>query len=343
MSATEPPPPSAAKREAALSAPLPAAFAVIEGRLDAVEESFRANLASPVRLIAEIGDYVAAGGGKRVRPALHLLCAKLCGYEGPHDVLMATVLEFIHSATLIHDDIIDEAKTRRGRPSVNRRWGANVTVLFGDYMLAKAMEMALDAGSLRIMRKLAEVTMRMTEGEMLQTRHAGRLDLSVEEHLDLIERKTAVLFSGCCEIAGMLGGVSPDREERLRGYGLNLGLAFQIVDDLLDFTGDPRTLGKPSANDLREGKVTLALIDLLASGPARGRELARAVLDGGAADGPEIAELTALLEANGSIARARECAGRYAAKAAAQLAPFPAGPAREALEALPGLLVLRDR
>mgnify|MGYP001140591594 CR=1 FL=1 len=343
MSATESSWPPVAKGGAAPGIPVPAAFAIVEDRLDAVEESFRASLASPVRIIAEIGDYVAGGGGKRVRPALHLLCAKLCGYEGPHDVLMATVLELIHSATLIHDDIIDEATTRRGRPSVNRRWGANVTVLFGDYMLAKAMEMALDAGSLRIMRKLAEVTMRMTEGEMLQTRQAGRLDLTVEEYLDLIERKTAVLFSGCCEIAGLLAGVEADREERLRSYGRNLGLAFQIVDDLLDFTGDPRTLGKPSANDLREGKVTLALIDLLASGAPRGRDLARRVLEGGAPDAPEVSELTALLESSGSIARARRSAERYAARAAAELAPFPDGPARAALVALPGLLVLRDR
>jgi octaprenyl-diphosphate synthase len=330
-------------REASTAATAAGIFALVDDRLRAVEETFERNLASPVRLIAEIGEFVAEGGGKRVRPALHLLCASLCGYEGPHDVLMATVLEFIHSATLIHDDIIDEATTRRGRTSVNHRFGNNVTVLFGDHMLAKAMEMALDAGSLRIMRKLAEVTLRMTEGEMLQTRYVGRLDLTVEQHLDLIERKTAVLFAGCCEIAGMLADVDADQEARLRRYGLNLGLAFQVVDDLLDFTGDPKTLGKPSASDLREGKVTLALIDLLASGSPRARDLALGILEDGTPDSPEIPELTALLEQSGAIERAREAARRFASEAAAVLGTFPPGQARDALEALPGILVSRDR
>ena len=160
----------------------------------------------------EIATFVGQSGGKRVRPTLHLLCADLCGYRGEHDVLLATVLEFIHSATLIHDDVIDAAATRRGRPSVNRSWGNSITVLFGDYLYAKAMELALRAGSLRVMDRLAWITLRMTEGEMIQTRFVGRLDLSTEEYMDLIERKTAVLFGGCCELAGILSGVDPATE-----------------------------------------------------------------------------------------------------------------------------------
>jgi octaprenyl-diphosphate synthase len=335
-----------ARAERLLQEPLaeaPAVFSLVEARLQDVDATFRRSLASPLAIIDEIGGFVADGGGKRVRPAIHLLCARLCGYEGPHDVLMGSVLELIHSATLIHDDIIDEATTRRGRPSVNSLWGNNVTVLFGDYMLAKAMEMALDAGSLRIIRKLAEITLRMTEGEMLQTRYVGRLDLTVAEHEDLIERKTAVLFAGCCEIAGMLAGVDADTSGSLGRYGTRLGLAFQMVDDLLDFTGDPRTLGKPAASDLCEGKVTLAVIYLLGSGSGRGAELARRIMEGGEAGAPEIEELTALLEESGALEKARARARQAAADAVAELARFPDVPARRALEAVPGYLISRDR
>ncbi len=325
------------------SGTFPGLFALVEDRLRAVEDLFRRNLASPHGIIQEIGDFIAEGGGKRVRPMLHLLCARACGYDGEHDVLMATVLEYIHSATLIHDDIIDEATTRRGRPSVNRRWGNNVTVLFGDYLLAKAMDMALEAGSLEIMRKLADLTLHMAEGEMLQTRYVGRLDLTVPEHLDLIEKKTAVLFAGCCEIAGLLAGKDGDTLGSLRRYGLNLGLAFQVVDDLLDFTGDPRTLGKPAASDLREGKVTLALIYLLESGSLEARDLARRVMESGQAHASEVAALTRLLQDSGAIDRAQLAARRYADQATAHLIRLPDSPARRALEVVPEFLLSRDR
>lgn len=318
--------------------------ALVADKLADVEVLFRKSLESPLSIVEEIGGFVADGGGKRVRPTLHLLCAKLCGYRGSHDVLLATVLEFIHSATLIHDDIIDEATTRRGRPAVNRQWGNNVTVLFGDYLYAKAMEMALEAESLRVMRALAEITLRMTEGEMLQTRYVGRLDLTVAEHLDLVERKTAALFGGCCEIAGMLAGVGADREAALRRYGLRLGLAFQLVDDLLDFTGDPALLGKPAGSDLREGKATLAVIDLLTGGSERALALARVVVERGPAGPcPEIAELTDLLRRTGAIARAQALARQYAEEASRELDRFPDGPVRRALQAVPELLVFRDR
>ncbi len=326
---------------------LPAAASDVVGivadRLESVEDLFRRNLSSPIRIVEEIGDFVGEGGGKRVRPTLHLLCARMCEYDGADDVLMGAVLEFIHSATLIHDDIIDEATTRRGRPSVNHRWGNNVTVLFGDYLYAKAMEMALQAKSLQIMRKLAEVTLRMTEGEMLQTRYAGRLDLTVAEHLDLIERKTAALFGACCEIAGILAGVGPEREDALRSYGTNLGMAFQLVDDLLDFTGDTKTLGKPAATDLREGKATLAVIDLLSGRSVRAKELARRIMENGVDGKTEIVELTGMLRESGSLGRAQGLAQQYAARALSELKQFPDSAARRALLSVPDLIVFRDR
>jgi len=314
--------------------------------LERVEEMFRQNLASPLDIVEELGTFVVEGGGKRIRPTLHLLCAKLCGYEGPHHILLATVLEFIHSATLIHDDIIDEATTRRGHESVNHRWGNDVTVLFGDYLFAKAMEMALQADSIAIMHKLADVTLKMTEGEMLQTRYVGRLDLTVEEYLDLVQRKTAGLFACCCDLAALLAGVDEPRRVALQRYGTNLGMAFQLVDDVLDFTGKTETLGKPAASDLREGKATLAVIELLNSGSrhaAMGRDLARRIMESGAADSPEIDALNELLASSGAISRARAAAEGYANEAGAELARFDDSPVRRALASLPELVLVRDR
>jgi octaprenyl-diphosphate synthase len=316
---------------------------LIADELIEVEELLLANLGSSIEIVGEIGASVAESPGKRVRPTLHLLAARLCGYTGPHDVLLATVLEFIHSATLIHDDIIDEATTRRGQPSLNARWGNDLTVLFGDYMFAKAMEMALRAGSLEVMQRLADVTLRMTEGEMQQTRYVGRIDLSVEEYLELIRRKTAALFACCCELAGLLARVDETRQSALRRYGLSLGMAFQLVDDLLDFTGDEKTLGKPAASDLREGKATLAVLDLLRTGSVEARRLVQGIMDDGEPDPTRTARLTELLRESGAIERSHRMAREYAAAAAEQLDRFEDSEARRALLSLPELLVQRDR
>jgi len=315
---------------------------LVSDRLVEVEKSFRHHLASPVKIVDEIGHFVREGSGKRVRPTLHLLCTQLCGYKGQHDVLLATVVELIHCATLIHDDIIDEATTRRGRVSVNHRWGNDVTVLFGDYMFAKAMELALQAGSLEVMDRLADTTLRMTEGEMLQTRYVGRIDLTVDEYLDLVERKTAALFACCCELAGLLTEVDDQRREGLRRYGRHLGLAFQIIDDLLDFTGDSARLGKPTASDLREGKATLAVLDLLSCGSDKERQLVRGIMDG-SLEGDAIARLTAMMQEAGAIERAHERARFHALSALGELKPFAESPARRALHTLPDLLLFRDR
>jgi octaprenyl-diphosphate synthase len=313
------------------------------GDLEKVEVLFRENLASPLAIVDEIGEFVAGGGGKRIRPTLHLLSARLCGYPGDHAVVLATVLEFIHSATLIHDDIIDGASTRRGRSSVNHLWGNSITVLFGDYLFAKAMKMALQVGSLEVMEKLAEATLQMTEGEMLQTRYVGRLDLTVEEYLGLVERKTAALFACCCELAGMLAGVDGRKRDALRRYGLNLGMAFQLVDDLLDFTGDSEILGKPAASDLREGKATLAVLDLLSTGAPAARSLAGKVMEATNGDSPEIAMLNDMLRESGAIERTRLRAQSYAAASNGELERFEDGPARRALLSLSDLLLFRDR
>lgn len=328
------------ERQAAILAPVEIR-ALIEEDLIAVEAMFAEQLASPIRIVEEIGSFVAEGGGKRVRPTLHLLAAQLCGSSGERHVRLATVLEFIHSATLIHDDIIDLATTRRGRPSANREWGNSTTVLFGDYLFAKAMEMALAVGRLDVMERLAEVTLRMTEGEMLQTRYVGRLDLTETEYLDLVERKTASLFGCCCELAGLVADVEPAQLTALKRYGTDLGMAFQLVDDLLDFTGDAKTMGKPAASDLREGKATLAVLDLLGAGRDEDEALARQAMEQG--DSASIEALTARLHESGSLERCRRQARRYADSAIEQLGLFKGGPAADALAALPEMLLARDR
>src|SRR5205085_9198124 len=210
-----------------------------------------------------IGQYIQTSGGKRIRPAVLLMASRLVGYSGDRSILYAAVVEFIHTATLVHDDIIDDSDLRRGRLAAHSRWGNDITVLLGDYLYIKSMAMALTHDELEIIRLLCDVTLRMIEGELYQLTKNGDAGITEEEHFDIMRRKTAYLFGGCAQIGGMLSKVNPEQEQALREYGFNLGIAFQVVDDLLDFTGDAGVVGKPLGSDLVEGKVTLALIHLL--------------------------------------------------------------------------------
>lgn len=325
-----------------LSLPRGEILSLVSQELRQVEALFSANLASPIGIVDEIGSFVAEGGGKRIRPTLHLLCARMCGGTSQRSVLLGTALEMLHCATLIHDDIIDEATLRRGRSSVNSRWGSSVTVLFGDYMFAKAMELALQVQNLTVMEKLAQATLRMTEGEMLQTHCLGRMDLTRQEYLGVIEKKTAVLFACCCELAGVQSGAGAEELAALQRYGTHLGLAFQLVDDLLDLTGDAKTLGKPAARDLREGKLTLAVLELLASDLAGAHELVADVMRAGPHGSAETARLTKMLHESGAIERSYSLAWAHAAAAKSELEAFGEGPARRTLQSLPEWLLLRD-
>ena len=253
-------------------------FEPIREDLDAVEREFHRHIQSRVALIPEMGRYIQKSGGKRVRPAVLLMASRLSGYTGDRAVLYASVVEFIHTATLVHDDIIDGADLRRGRLAVHSRWGNDITVLLGDYLYIKSMAMALTYDSLEVIRELCDVTLRMIEGELYQLTKAGDVDITEEEHFDIIRRKTAFLFGGCAQIGGMLGDVSPEEESALREYGFNLGIAFQLVDDLLDYTADQVALGKPIGADLREGKVTLPVILLLQRGGEEAGRLIRSVV-----------------------------------------------------------------
>src|ERR1700737_1836438 len=252
-------------------------FDLLREDLVTLEEEFGQDAVSGVQVITEIGEYLRAGGGKRIRPALLLLSAKLFDYQGRGAVRLGAVVEIIHTATLVHDDIIDEARTRRGRPAANTQWGNSKCVLAGDWLYMQAFKMALQERNFRILDALIELTQQMVEGELLQMEKLGK-SITLDEHFDLIYRKTACLFFVCMRLGAFLGGATTGQEEALGQYGRDLGMAFQIVDDVLDLTAPESCLGKPVASDLREGKVTMAVIHALERCSPRERELIETVV-----------------------------------------------------------------
>jgi octaprenyl-diphosphate synthase len=318
-------------------------FEPIREDLERVDREFGRQVESQVDLIPKIGRYIQTSGGKRVRPAVLLMAARLSGYRGDRAVLYAAVVEFIHTATLVHDDIIDDSELRRGRLAVHSRWGNDITVLLGDYLYIKSMALALTHDTLDIVRLLCDVTLRMIEGELYQLTKNGDAEISEEEHFDIIRRKTAFLFGGCAQIGGMLGKVSPEQEEALREYGFNLGIAFQIVDDLLDFTGDRTALGKPIGADLREGKMTLPLIHLLRNGHGAGSRIVREIISTRTTTEDQWAELLQILHDHRSIEYAVRRAEEFAERAKKPLSAFPPSSERDALLALPDYVLSRDR
>ena len=318
-------------------------FESIREDLERVDREFARHVESQVELIPKIGKYIQTSGGKRMRPAVLLMAARLAGYTGDRAVLYAAVVEFIHTATLVHDDIIDDSELRRGRLAVHSRWGNDITVLLGDYLYIKSMAMALTHDTLDLVRLLCDVTLRMIEGELYQLTKNGDADITEEQHFDIIRRKTAYLFGGCAQIGGMLGKVDKAGEQALQDYGFNLGIAFQIVDDLLDFTGDASTLGKPIGGDLREGKMTLPLIHLLAQGNEVGERIVRDIIASRTTTDEQWRELLQELKEHRSIDYAYRRASEFAERAKKPLYVFPPSAERDALIALPDYVVSRDR
>ncbi len=317
-------------------------FEPIRADLLQVERELARQVESQVALIPTIGNYVQVSGGKRIRPAVLLMAARMAGYTGEQAVLYASVIEFIHTATLVHDDIIDESELRRGREAVHTRWGNHVTVLFGDFLYLKSMSLALTQDRLDVVRLLCDVTLRIVEGEIYQLTKNGVVDLSEDEHFDIVRRKTAYLFAGCARIGSMLGATSREQQEAMWDYGLHIGMAFQIVDDLLDFTGDEVVLGKPVGGDLREGKMTLPVIHLLQSGSARGEALVRQIVRDRDVAIDDWRELRGLLVQARSIEYAQRRAAEFVECAKKALCAFPVSDAREALLYLPDYVVSRD-
>ncbi|OFW41294.1 MAG: hypothetical protein A3F70_04760 [Acidobacteria bacterium RIFCSPLOWO2_12_FULL_67_14] len=318
-------------------------FEPIRDDLRAVEGEFARHVQSQIAVIPEIGNYVRDSGGKRIRPAVLLMASRMAGYSGEQAVHYAAVIEFIHSATLVHDDIIDESELRRGREAAHTRWGNHLSVLFGDFLYLKSMSLALTHDALEIVRLLCDVTLRVVEGEIYQLTKKGAIDLSEDEHFEIVRRKTAVLFAGSARIGAMLGPTTREQQDALWEYGLNIGMAFQIVDDLLDFTGEAAALGKPVGGDLREGKLTLPVIHLVAGGHDRGTSLVSRIVADRAATLEDWRELQAVLAETACIDYARRRAVEFADRAKRALRAFAPGPARDALDFLPDFVLSRDR
>ena len=317
-------------------------FDLVQSDLRLVEKEFAVQSQSDVEVITEIGEYLLAGGGKRIRPLLLLLAAKTLGFDGDSRIRLGAVVEMLHTATLVHDDIIDEAKTRRGRPSTNTQWGASKCVLAGDWLYMQSFQTALRERNFHVLDLLISLTQQMVEGELLQIQKLGHL-INEEEYFELIYRKTACLFKVSMQLGAAIAGADDSLEEQLGEYGRNLGLAFQIVDDVLDLTSTEAKLGKPVASDLREGKATLAVIHALERGTGADREAIRTVLADGNFDRVTHNAILEILKRHGSIAYAMDAARAYAEAARQSIAELPRTKAHGALLWVPGYVTEREK
>jgi octaprenyl-diphosphate synthase len=317
-------------------------FDLVRDDLNQVEREIGLESVASVEAVTYIGQYLQSGGGKRLRPILVLLCGKLFSENSPGLVRMAAVVEMIHTATLVHDDVIDMAKTRRGRPSINVVWGNHTSVLAGDWLYMQAFQVALRERNFGVLDVLIELTQRMVEGELLQLERIGKIGVTEADYMELIDRKTASLFSACARLGAMSAGAGDAAEARLGEYAWNLGIAFQLIDDVLDFTSREKILGKPVGNDLREGKVTLPLIYALESAEAEERRLVETVLADGNYDQVPFAKILAILRRYSGIERAQERAGMFTEKARAIIAEFPDSAYQRGLAAVTDLITDRD-
>jgi len=314
----------------------------IRSDLDRVEHRLSSWSHSTNPLTAETSGYVLRKKGKRLRPALVLLTSRLFNPASEESIFLASLVELLHTASLIHDDIVDQAEVRRGKESVHAKWGPNITVLLGDYLYIKSIGLSLQSRHDRIVRLLAEVSSRMIEGELDECARSGDLGITEAHYLDIVEAKTAVLFGACCRIGAILGLASPEEEEALAAYGLNLGKTFQIVDDLLDFTGESRVLGKPTLSDLGEGRITLPLIRALGADGRAGRERIKALVGRKDVPADERRSLIESLASGGAFDYAILRARGFAEKSLEAITRFPDSAARETLIRLAVFSLMRD-
>ncbi len=317
-------------------------FDLLRDDLRLIERELGRDAVSDVAAITEIADYLREGGGKRIRPSLLLLAAKAQGYDGHGMIKLGAVVELVHTATLVHDDIIDAADTRRGRPSANTTWGNAKCVLAGDWLYMQAFHIALEERNFRILDLLISLTQQMVEGELLQMETLGRA-IGETEYFDLIYRKTACLFQVSMRLGSILAGAPEEVEDQLGEYGRCLGMAFQVVDDVLDLTGTEEMLGKPVASDLREGKATLAVIHSLENGAAADREAIDKVLCDQSFERVSHAQILEILTRNGSVDYAMAAAFRCAETARQGLAALPDSEFKRALHWIPDFVVARDK
>lgn len=318
-------------------------FGLIAAEMSLVEAEYERQVRSNIQVVNYLGDYLRASGGKRVRPALLILACGACGgtTSGKNVISLATVMEMLHTATLVHDDIIDNADLRRNRASVNARFGNHTAVLMGDWLYMSAFETSLQERSLEILDILTRLTRKMTEGELIQLTMIGRLDISESDYFDILKRKTAYLFSACAEIGAILAGAGLERQHALRDYGMNLGIAFQLADDILDLTSEAEDLGKAAGTDLLEGKITLPLIYLLKNEPSLRPKLEDVMLTGTYTQISRDA-IRQMLDSEGIIGRIRERANEFADAARKNLDVFAETEYRVALEGIPKFVIDRN-
>jgi octaprenyl-diphosphate synthase len=311
--------------------------------LERVEAEIRREIDSPVALIQEMGGYIAGAGGKRLRPMLLLLASRLAGYQGPRGVRLACVVELLHTATLIHDDVVDQAPLRRGRPSVNAQWGDDASILVGDHLYSKSFAMLVRDNDRAVLETLARSTVSMTEAEVFQLERKRAGVTTEADYVRIITQKTASFMSACCRIGALLGGLPPEQVEALTRYGLDIGVAFQISDDSLDFVADQDRLGKAIGADLREGKRTLPLIATLDRATAAEAERVRTLLRRRTLAADEIDEIRRLVLDHDGVEYARTRAHAYARAAKEDLQAFPPSEERETLALVADFVVDRDR
>jgi len=317
-------------------------FDLIHDDLARVEKEISVETVASADVVTQIGQYLQESGGKRLRPSLLLLASKLIGDGGQSAIRLGAVVEIIHAATLVHDDVIDDARTRRGRPSANVQWGNHTSVLAGDWLYMQAFQMALRERNFHLLDLLIGLTQMMVEGELLQLERIGRIEVTEADCMELVDRKTACLFSVCAKLGALVAGADSQTEERLGDYAWNLGMAFQLVDDVLDFTSREKVLGKPVGNDLREGKVTLPLVYALERANIEERRRVEIILRERSYDRVPFPQILAMVERYQGIARVKERAQAFTEKARAIIAEFPDSPYQRALYSITELVTERD-
>ncbi|HEY5719272.1 MAG TPA: octaprenyl diphosphate synthase [Gammaproteobacteria bacterium] len=305
----------------------------------AVDALIRRRLQSDVVLINQLGHYIINSGGKRLRPLLVLLASRTFGYGGPHHVALAAIIEFIHTATLLHDDVVDASSLRRGRETANALWGNEASVLVGDFLYSRAFEMMVEVDSMRVMQILASATNTIAEGEVLQLLNCHEPETSEQQYLEVIQRKTAKLFEAAAQLGAVLGGGSDAQERAMQAYGMHLGTAFQLIDDALDYSGDSQSIGKNVGDDLAEGKPTLPLIHVMRHGNPEQVAVVREAIRAGGRE--QIEQVAAAIAATDAIDYTTTRARKEARAARAALDCIPASPYSEALAALADFAVSR--
>ncbi len=318
------------------------AFELVQADLREVEREISVESVASVEAITTINQYLQAGGGKRLRPALLLLCNRLFGPATECACRLAAVVEMIHTATLVHDDVIDFAKTRRGRPSTNVVWGNHTSVLAGDWLYMQAFQVALRERNFHILDLLISLTQMMVEGELLQLERLHHTDVTEADYMELIDRKTASLFSACARLGAVAAGTDENTESKLGEFAWNLGMAFQLVDDILDYTSTEKILGKPSGNDLREGKVTLPMIYALETASPEEQAAVDNVISTASYEQVPLMRILQILQQHGAISRAYERAHAFTEKARSILASFEESPAQRALQSIVDLVTERS-